>query len=125
MIIIAVTAVAYMLSAATPLEKGVKWLSNISMIVGALLAIYFLVAGPTILIINAFVQGIGDYLGALIPMSFTMGAFGQDTEFLSKFTAFYWGWWVAWAPFVGIFAARISGVGRSGSSSSVSWSYRA
>jgi glycine betaine transporter len=108
LIIIAVTAVAYMLSAATPLEKGVKWLSNISMIVGALLAIYFLVVGPTILIINAFVQGVGDYLGALIPMSFTMGAFSQDTEFLSKFTAFYWGWWIAWAPFVGIFAARIS-----------------
>jgi glycine betaine transporter len=108
LIIIAVTAVAYMLSAATPLEKGVKWLSNISMIVGAFLAIYFLVAGPTILIINAFVQGIGDYLGALIPMSLTTGAFGQDTEFLSKFTTFYWGWWVAWAAFVGIFAARIS-----------------
>ena len=108
LIIIAITAVAYMLSAATPLEKGVKWLSNISMIVGAFLAIYFFVAGPSILIINAFVQGIGDYVGALVPMSLTMGAFGQDTEFLSKFTAFYWGWWIAWAPFVGIFAARIS-----------------
>lgn len=108
LIIIGVTAIAYMLSAATPLNKGVKWLSNISMVLGGFLAIYFLVVGPSILQINAFVQGIGDYLGNLIPMSLTMGAFGQDTEFLSKFTAFYWGWWIAWAPFVGVFAARIS-----------------
>ncbi len=123
LIIIAVTAVTYMLSAATPLEKGVKWLSNIrlrniSMIVGAFLAIDFFVAGPSIFIINAFVQGIGDYLSALAPMSLTMGAFGQDTEFLSKFMLFTRGWWITWAPFVRIFAAGFPGGGRSGSSSS-------
>jgi glycine betaine transporter len=108
LLIIGVTTVAYLLSASTPIEKGVRWLSNVSMIVGGLLALYFLFVGPTVTQLNAFTQGIGDYLGEIIPMSFTMNAFNQDTPFLEKFTLFYWGWWVTWAPYVGVFAARIS-----------------
>jgi glycine betaine transporter len=108
LIIIAVTAVAYMLSAATPINVGVKWLSNISFIVGGFLVVYFLVVGPTVTQINAFTQGIGDYLQNLLHMSLNVNAFNQDTDFLGKFTSFYWGWWITWAPYVGVFAARIS-----------------
>ena len=108
LIIIVVTAVAYMLSAATPIEVGVKWLSNISFIVGAFLVVYLLVVGPTVIQINAFTQGLGDYVQNLLHMSLNVNAFNQDTDFLGKFTGFYWGWWITWAPFVGVFAARIS-----------------
>ena len=108
LLIIAVTTVAYLLSASTPINQGVKWLSNASLIVGGLLALYFLFVGPTVTQINAFTQGIGNYLGDIIPISLTMNAFNQDTPFLEKFTLFYWGWWVTWAPYVGVFAARIS-----------------
>jgi glycine betaine transporter len=108
LIIILVTAVAYMLSAATPINKGVKWLSNISMIVGALLALYFLIVGPTVLQLNAFIQGIGDYLNDIVSTSLRVNSFDEDTDFLGKFTLFFWGWWVTWAAYVGVFAARIS-----------------
>ncbi len=108
LIIIGVTIVAYMLSASTPLDKGVKWLSNISFIVGASLVVYFIVVGPAVIQVNAFTQGIGDYLGGLIPTSFRVNAFNQDTSFLGNYTTFYWAWWVTWAPYVGVFAARIS-----------------
>jgi glycine betaine transporter len=108
LIIIVVTAVAYMLSAATPINVGVKWLSNISFVVGGFLVVYFLIVGPTVTQINAFTQGIGDYIQNLLHMSLNVNAFNQDTDFLGKFTNFYWGWWITWAPFVGVFAARIS-----------------
>ena len=107
-IIIVGIAVAYMLSAATPTLSGVKWLSNISFIVGGFLVVYLLIVGPTVSQINAFTQGIGDYLQNLLHMSLNVNAFNQDTDFLGKFTGFYWGWWITWAPFVGVFAARIS-----------------
>ncbi|MDP8951877.1 MAG: BCCT family transporter, partial [Actinomycetota bacterium] len=106
--IIAITAVAYMLSAATPINVGVKWLSNISFIVGGFLVVYFLIVGPTVTQINSFTQGIGDYVQNLLHMSLNVNAFNQDTDFLGKFTGFFWGWWITWAPFVGVFAARIS-----------------
>lgn len=107
-IIILVTMVGYMLSASTPVDKGVKWLSNISMVVGALIAVFFLFVGPTVTSINAFMQGTGDYIQNIIHMSLNVNAFNQDTDFLGKFTGFYWGWWIAWAAYVGVFAARIS-----------------
>ncbi len=107
-IIVLVTMVGYMLSAATPINKGVKWLSNISMVVGACLAIYLLFVGPTITSINSFMQGAGDYVQNIVHMSFNVNSFNQDTDFLGKFTSFYWAWWIAWAAFVGVFAARIS-----------------
>jgi glycine betaine transporter len=72
------------------------------------LVVYFLIVGPTVTQINAFTQGIGDYLQNLLHMSLNVNAFNQDTDFLGKFTGFYWGWWITWAPFVGVFAARIS-----------------
>ncbi len=108
LIVIAVTTVAFMISASTPIEKGIKWLSNISMIIAPVLLIFFFVVGPTVVQLDSFTQGIGDYAANIIPMSMRMDAFSQDTTWLSTWTIFYWSWWIAWAPYVGLFMARIS-----------------
>lgn len=105
--IIAVTAVAYMLSASTPIEKGVNFLSQSSMVMAVILLVYFLVVGPTLLQLNAFTESIGLFLADLIPMSFRMNAFDRD-QWLGEWTIFFWATWIAWAPYVGAFIARIS-----------------
>jgi glycine betaine transporter len=109
MVIIAVTAVAYMLSASTPIDKGVNILSQASMYLAFLLLIYFLVVGPTILQLNAFTQELGVYLANLVPQSFRMSAFDAgEAEWLGSWTIFFWATWIAWGPYVGAFIARIS-----------------
>jgi glycine betaine transporter len=107
LIIIAVTAVAYMLSASTPVDRGVKWLSNLSMVLAVVLLLYVLAVGPTLLILNAFTQQTGVYLANVVPMSFRMNAFDPD-PWLGQWTIFFWAAWISWAPYVGVFIARIS-----------------
>jgi glycine betaine transporter len=109
LIIIGVTAVAYMLSASTPIDKGVNYLSQASMYLAFLLLIYFLVVGPTILQLNTFTQELGVYLANLVPQSLRMSAFDpQEAEWLGSWTIFFWATWIAWGPYVGAFIARIS-----------------
>lgn len=109
LLIIGVTAAAYMLSASTPIEKGVNYLSQASMYLAFLLLIYFMVVGPTILQLNAFTQELGGYLANLVPQSLRMSAFdAQEAEWLGSWTIFFWATWIAWAPYVGAFIARIS-----------------
>jgi len=107
LIIIAVTAVGYMLSASTPLEKGINWLSQASMVLAGLLLVVFFVLGPTLLQLNAMTEGIGGYLSGLVPTSLRMSAFNPD-PWLGDWTIFFWATWIAWAPYVGVFIARIS-----------------
>ncbi|MDP8943462.1 MAG: BCCT family transporter [Actinomycetota bacterium] len=106
-VIIAVTGVCFMASAATGIQRGVKWLSNASLVLAAALIAFMMVAGPTVLQLNALTQGMGSYLGDLVPMSFRMNAFTQD-PWIGKWTLFYWATWISWAPYVGAFIARIS-----------------
>ncbi|MGH3088429.1 MAG: BCCT family transporter [Rubrobacteraceae bacterium] len=109
LIIIAVTAVAYMLSASTPIDKGINILSQASMYLAFVLLVYFLIVGPTLLQLNAFTQEIGGYLANLIPQSLGMSAFdAEESEWLGSWTIFFWATWIAWAPYVGAFIARIS-----------------
>jgi glycine betaine transporter len=109
LIIIGVTAVAYMLSASTPIDKGVNYLSQASMYLAFILLIYFLVIGPTILQLNTFTQELGVYLGNIVPQSLRMSAFDpREAEWLGSWTIFFWATWIAWAPYVGAFIARIS-----------------
>jgi glycine betaine transporter len=105
--IIAVTAAAYMASASTPLERGIRGLSNLSMILAVMLLGYFLVVGPTVLELNVFTQGLGDYAAHVVPMSTQTSAFRPD-PWLGEWTLFFWATWIAWAPYVGAFIARIS-----------------
>ncbi|PID28278.1 MAG: choline transporter [Candidatus Cloacimonadota bacterium] len=105
-IIIAVTFL-FMLSAITGLDKGIKILSNCNLSLAGLLMILGLIIGPTVMIINAFTNGIGMYFQDIIQDSFNVEAFGNNS-FVNGWTIFYWAWWIAWAPFVGVFIARIS-----------------
>ena len=107
LVIIAATTVVFMASAATGIQKGIKWLSNTSMVLAGLLIVFMLVVGPTVLQLNTFTQLTGGYLGDLIPMSFRMNAFAQD-PWIGNWTLFYWATWISWSPYVGSFIARIS-----------------
>lgn len=106
-IIIAVVTVLFMISAVSGLDKGIKILSNCNLGLAGLLMILGLIIGPTLMIINALTNGVGMYVGDLIKDSFNVEAFG-DNSFVKGWTVFYWAWWIAWAPFVGVFIARIS-----------------
>jgi glycine betaine transporter len=106
--VIGVTTIAFMISASTAVEKGVNYLSQISMYVAGLLLVIFLIIGPTATQLSALTQGVGDYFGDLIPMSMRMQSFNQDNAWLGSWTVFYWSWWIAWCPYVGLFIARIS-----------------
>ncbi|MFO7895419.1 MAG: BCCT family transporter [Candidatus Cloacimonadales bacterium] len=105
-IIVAVT-VLFMISAITGLDKGIKFLSNCNIGLAGILMILGLIVGPTIMIVNALTNGVGQYFAEIVRDSFNVEAFG-DNSFVSGWTVFYWAWWVAWAPFVGVFIARIS-----------------
>ncbi|SCZ06702.1 glycine betaine uptake BCCT transporter [Alkaliphilus peptidifermentans] len=106
-IIVAVVTVLFMISAITGLDKGIKFLSNVNVTLASILLLLTLIVGPTLLIINAFTEGLGLYVGEFIRDSFHLEAFGNG-EWFGWWTIFYWAWWIAWAPFVGTFIARIS-----------------
>ena len=108
-LIIGITVLAT-ISVATGIGKGIKWLSNINMGLAAALMLFILVAGPTLFIFSGFIQNIGGYLQTVLQMSFDTGASqgNAGTDWIKDWTIFYWGWWISWSPFVGIFIARIS-----------------
>ncbi|WP_234383462.1 BCCT family transporter [Streptomyces dysideae] len=108
-LIIGITLLAT-ISVVTGVGKGIKWLSNINMGLAGALMLFVLVAGPTLFILNGFVEDIGAYLQNLLALSFDTGASqgAEGTAWVSGWTVFYWGWWISWAPFVGVFIARIS-----------------
>ena len=108
LIVIGVTTVAFMISASTAINKGINYLSQISMYVAGVLLVFFLVMGPTATQLGALTQGVGDYLGGIIPMSMRLDSFAPNNAWLGSWTVFYWSWWIAWCPYVGLFIARIS-----------------
>ncbi|SNR28458.1 choline/glycine/proline betaine transport protein [Haloechinothrix alba] len=104
-----ITAVA-IVSVVTGVKRGIKWLSNFNISLAALIMLFVLVAGPTMFVLREFVQSIGLYLQNLLQMSFDTTAMqgSAGIEWQGFWQAFYWGWWISWAPFVGVFIARIS-----------------
>ncbi|CDQ19975.1 BCCT family transporter [Halobacillus karajensis] len=108
-IIIAVVTVLFMISAWTGLGKGIKILSNANMGLAALLFLLLFIVGPTMFILNLFTSSIGAYFQYLPTMSFRIAPLNPDTrEWINAWTIFYWAWWIAWSPFVGVFIARVS-----------------
>ncbi len=105
-LIVVITAIAT-LSEVSGLGRGVKILSELNLWLSLALLAFLFLFGPTRYLLNAFLQNIGDYLAAVIPLSLWTDAH-KDTGWQNAWTTFYWGWWIAWAPFVGIFIARIS-----------------
>ncbi|MGB5823246.1 MAG: BCCT family transporter [Proteocatella sp.] len=106
-LIVVVVTVAFMISAITGLDKGIKFLSNLNVGIAGVLIIVAFILGPSVYIINLLIEGIGLYIRDLPANSFQLGAFG-NSEWYGGWTIFYWAWWIAWAPFTGTFIARIS-----------------
>lgn len=91
----------------TGLDKGVRRLSEFNMILAVALLVFVLVTGPTVHLLQALVQNTGNYVSSVFSMTFNLYAY-QPTDWIGGWTLFYWGWWIAWSPFVGMFIARIS-----------------
>jgi glycine betaine transporter len=102
-----VTTVLFLASAVTGVAKGIKWLSNINLVLATLLALSVFVLGPTVVIIDTFTSTLGSYVSELVRMSLRMTPF-RDSTWVGGWTIFYWAWWVSWSPFVGLFIARVS-----------------
>ncbi|WHY00163.1 BCCT family transporter [Neobacillus sp. DY30] len=105
--IIAVVTVLYLGSTVSGLQSGMKHLSNLNMVLAFLLLAFMLLLGPTQSILKIFFQGVGDYAQNFISMSFRLEPYSDDS-WIGSWTLFYFGWWIAWAPLVGSFVARIS-----------------
>ncbi len=101
--------IAFTISVALGVEKGIKRVSNFNMVVFFTLMAVAFVFGPTIYILDLGIQSVGAYLNNFISLSlYTNSAGAEPTWFVPAWTIFYWAWWFAWAPFVGLFIARIS-----------------
>ncbi|WP_153451255.1 BCCT family transporter [Streptomyces smaragdinus] len=109
-VIIAVLTVAFVLSAVSGVERGIQWLSNINMVLAAILAVFVFVAGPTIIVLDLLPTSVASYFGELPQLAGrTEATSGKNIhDWLGSWTVFYWAWWISWTPFVGMFIARIS-----------------
>jgi choline/glycine/proline betaine transport protein len=105
-LIAAITSMAT-LSVVMGLDRGVKRLSELNIILAAMLLAFLLVTGSTVFLLQAFVQNVGTYLSEVVQRTFRLYAY-EPNPWLGDWTLFYWGWWIAWSPFVGMFIARIS-----------------
>lgn len=107
LIIIAIVTICFMISASTGLDKGIKILSNVNIAVAGILLLFIIVFGPTLFIADSFVTTLGGYISKVVPMSLTLTPF-SESDWLGKNTIFFWAWHISWAPFMGLFIARIS-----------------
>lgn len=108
-IIIVVATCMFIASAVSGLDKGVKRLSNFNMILAVLLMITAFIVGPGVKMLNTFTQTLGAYFQDFIRMStYTAMSTPAQQQWISEWTVFFWAWWLAWSPFVGVFIARIS-----------------
>jgi len=109
LIIIVVVTGAAIASAVAGLNKGIKRLSEANLGLSILLMVLILLLGPTTFLLSAFSEGIGHYMGRFIDLTFNTFAFeSEGREWFTNWTVMYWAWWISWAPFVGLFIARIS-----------------
>ena len=106
LLIAAITLMATV-SVVLGLDRGIRRLSQINMLAAAVLLLFVAIAGPSLHLLDALVQNVGVYLVNLPKLSLWTEAYSGGT-WQHSWTIFYWAWWVAWAPFVGIFIARIS-----------------
>ena len=105
LLIVVITGIA-MASVLTGINVGIKRLSQFNVIVAFLLLLAVIILGPTLYIVRTMFAGLADYAMKIVPLSNWIGR--EDTGFLHDWTTFYWAWWIAWAPFIGTFIARIS-----------------
>lgn len=95
------------LSVTTGLDKGIRRLSELNMGLAVLMLLFVLILGPTIYLLQTFIQNVGAYTADIVRNTFNLFAY-EKTQWLGGWTILYWGWWMSWAPFVGLFIARVS-----------------
>ena len=105
-VIATITTVA-VLSVISGLDRGLKWLSVFNLVLALIVLVFVLIAGPTLFIIRFFIDSTGSYFQQLIGLSLTADAI-SGSAWQKDWTMFYWAWWIAWSPFVGMFIARVS-----------------
>lgn len=101
-----ITAIAT-ISVVTGVDKGIRRLSELNLILAILLMLFVLVVGPTAQLLRDFVQNVGFYLDSIVLRTFNIYAY-EPRPWIDAWTLFYWAWWISWSPFVGMFIARIS-----------------
>ncbi|WP_194817554.1 choline BCCT transporter BetT [Nocardia sp. XZ_19_385] len=113
--LIALSVAITTISATTGVDKGIRLLSELNVIMAIVLLVYILVTGHTDFLLNGLTQNIGDYLSTFFDRTLDTFAWDRNPEtanapstWMDSWTLFFWAWWVAWAPFVGLFLARIS-----------------
>lgn len=107
LILVAIITAMGTASAASGVGKGVRILSEINVYASIGLLILFFILGPTAFMLGMVITGFGDYIWNVIPMGFWING-DPENQWQSWWTLFYWAWWIAWCPFVGLFIARIS-----------------
>lgn len=107
-IIMALITVTFIISASSGLSRGVKWLSNVNMGLATLMMLFVLLLGPTAVIFKSLVTGIGDYISHFVSYSLRLDPFRRESNWVDKWTIFYWAWVISWSPFIGAFIAQIS-----------------
>ena len=104
-LIVVITSIA-LISVMTGINVGIKRLSQFNIVLAFILLVTVFILGPTGYIFRNIFTGLGTYVMKIVPLSNWVGR--EDTGFLHGWTTFYWAWWIAWAPFIGTFIARIS-----------------
>jgi len=105
--LIVVTCALATLSVATGLDRGIRILSELNLSLAVILMLFVLVLGPTVFLLQTYVQNTGSYLSEIVSKTFNLYAY-EPTDWIGGWTLLYWGWWLSWSPFVGLFIARIS-----------------
>tara|TARA_B110000503_G_scaffold36706_1_gene60054 strand:- start:44678 stop:46201 length:1524 start_codon:yes stop_codon:yes gene_type:complete len=105
--VVGVCVVIFATSVYLGLEKGIKRLSDLNLLLALLLLVFILMAGPTLFLIKTALSSVGTVLQNFVAMSTWADPF-TDSRFVEDWTIFYWAWWVAYGPFVGLFVTRIS-----------------
>ncbi|MDM7857689.1 BCCT family transporter [Thiopseudomonas acetoxidans] len=95
------------LSVVSGLDKGIRRLSETTLVLAVILMLLVLTFGPTAFLFKSYIQNTGSYLSEIINKTFNLYAY-EPTDWIGGWTLFYWGWWISWSPFVGMFIARIS-----------------
>ncbi len=106
--LIAVAVIITAISVASGVNKGLRILSEVNIYVSIGLLLFILMMGNTEFLLAALIQNFGDYISQFPQLSLTSFPFEQPKEWMNSWTLFFWAWWIAWSPFVGLFLARIS-----------------
>ena len=105
--LIIIVSIMASISVVLGVDKGIKRLSELNLILAVSLLLFVFIAGPTIYLLQTTLQNVGDYLSKLFQMTFNLYAY-QPNGWIGGWTIFYWAWWISWSPFVGMFIARVS-----------------